>query len=73
MLLRASIAFCTSSGGVMALMKKSTSSSPYLANSSATLARVPAAISSNFDGKSSIDTADVPSRSVIAETIRSFK
>ena len=51
--LRWSIAFCTSSGGVIALMKKSTSSMPYLPNSSATFARVPAAISSYLLGRSS--------------------
>ena len=37
--LRASIAFCTSSGGVIALMKNSTSSRPYLPNSWPILAR----------------------------------
>ena len=73
MLLRASMARCTSSGGVMALMKKSTSSRPYLPNSSLTLIRVPAAISSNLLGKSSMPILDVPNRSVIRATIRSFK
>ena len=44
--LRASMACCTSSGGVMALMKKSTSSRPYLLKSAATLARAADAICS---------------------------
>ena len=69
--LRASMAFCTSSGGVMALMKKSTSSRPYLANSSATFARVPAATSSYFAGRSSRPIFSVPSRSASRATIRS--
>ena len=70
--LRASIAFCTSSGGVMALMKKSTNSRPYLENSSDTFARVPEATSSYFAGRSSRLIPSVPSRSASRATIKSF-
>ena len=67
--LRASMAFCTSSGGVIALTKKSTSSRPYLSNSSLTFARQPAAISSYFAGRSSRLKPSVPKRSVRRATI----
>ena len=44
--LRSSIIFCTSSGGVIAPMKRSTSSMPYLVKSSCTRAFSPIASSS---------------------------
>ena len=57
----------------MELIKKSTSSRPYLPNSSLTLTRVAAAISSNLAGRSSIAMLSVPSRSVMRETIKSLR
>ena len=71
--LRASIAFCTSSGGVIALMKKSTSSRPYLRELLAIFgaSRRRSRRTSPADRAGSI--CDVASKSVSRETIRSLR